>query len=671
MLKKYSDASTISLTEVKDQTSLTVCPEKIMRPASNPIERLRRYETAWRRGEVPAPETLRSIWTLSRHPDAAVREAALILLSSPPLEDESRYLHATLQACLKYGRTRVREIPGPVFEQLFDLWEQAQALGVHMIDAPHFRRLLTRMVRPQLSILLSRPYSVDAFLPLVARRLVLLLEGAGPSRGKRKWRYLRLQWVRRSPPPAWGRPTLVELTPCRLKSARVRRVSESAGRWLHRCRPLLFAEAKTSLAVRPVPFRAVRWGHFGHLSRMWMDRLLDMQSRELSAVRSLAHDVSRITRRVVLSWHNAGLGAAGGWAFEDPTAFFPSPKLWKEFLSSVREQERELGALGFNSKEAAARLLNMRGERLALPAVRRALREVCGLRGLDAAWALACERARRAVAASWPEAEPVGEECGGKHAWGGPAHPGQKWMLPDILTWWKGERDSWVAGLQRMVALAMEAQKLLRRGDLESFVLPWIDKFFISSRRLRDLDYLPALVHGIEAWGLAPLILFWEDTIHPQRPSFRLALDAMRPTGPPFRGIGVFDREGSARHQALETILEFHESVRLFALRPWDDTHHPGSFHRMLDSRDFGFFSSYDSSWKDNLGFLYVGTQVFPLLSEAGYGEDLPTWVGVETRKEPFGRFFRRSVRWRTLGTKAFPCGDPLSVRYARWANLG
>jgi len=402
-----------------------------------------------------------------------------------------------------------------------------------------------------------------------------------------------------------------------------------------------------------------------------MERLLDMQAKELSAVRTLAHDVSRTTRRVVMSWHNAGLAAAGGWAFEDLATVLPSPGLWDELRRSAKTRAEKLGASDPGQEDGADRLLRLRWERLAVPAVRHAVQEVCTLKGLDPAWDHACGRMQTMVTDSMPEIGLSEDLRGEGQAWRGPANPGQRRSLEEVLSWCEEERDSWIAGLRLMVALWLEAEKLLRRGDLESFVLPWIDKFFISSKRLVDRSYLPALVQWIREQGGPPLILFWEDTIHPRRPSFKLALDAMRAEGLPFRGVGVFDGEGSARWAALDTILQTHRHVHLYALRPWDDTHHPGSFHRMLEARDFEFFTTYDSSWKDNLSFLYVGTQVFPLLSEPGFGEYLPAWVGAWGAKHPFGRFFRWSVRCRSLREAACDSGDAFSARYARWANLG
>lgn len=638
-------------------------------PESDPTALMHRCTELLLAGEAPSPDTLRSLWKLSRHPDARIREAALILFSSPPVEDDSLHLKATLEACLRFGRTRAREIPPPVFDLFFDLWEQAHAFGIQLRNGSDFRSLLSRLPLEPLAALLERPCSMEPFLPLMAHRLARLIEGARPSRAKRRWRSLRLKMKRQSGSPQWSRTAFTDLRLHGRRRPGGRRAGRISGPWM--ClRPLLFEAAGTALHRPPTSFRRVQWAGLGNLSAAWLDRLLDHQGRELTSIRGLAHDVSRNTRRAVLSWHNAGLAAAGGWAFEDLAEAIPSAKLREELVRRARVREVEIRGLDRGAEAGAQRLLRLRAERLAFPAARRALREACSLNGLDPAWERACAEAR-ATAVEWmPEAEFEEGLLDGKHCWSGPGSPGQRRPLRDILAWWKLERESWIGGLARLAALAVEAERLLRQGDLESFVLPWVDKFFISSTRLTDSTYLPALAQWIEDRGITPLILFWEDTIHAARPSFRLALDVMRARGLPFRGIGIFDEEGSRRLHAFERIIESHSRVRLFALRPWEDTHHPGSFHAMVKARDFGFYRPYDSSWKDNLGFLYVGTQVFPLLSDAGYGERLPAWVGVGGRKHPFGQFFRQGVRWRSLGQMGRDSKDRLSARYARWANL-
>jgi hypothetical protein len=199
-------------------------------------------------------------------------------------------------------------------------------------------------------------------------------------------------------------------------------------------------------------------------------------------------------------------------------------------------------------------------------------------------------------------------------------------------------------------------------------VLPWIDKFFISSRRRADKGYLAALFGLVDRFIERALVLFWEDTAHARRPSFALALEELAAEGLPFRGIGVFDPHGSDRQDALETIGGEYPAKKLFALRPADDNHYAGIGKRILDGTDVRFLSSYDSSWKDNLVFIYAGTQVFPLLSVQTEMEDVAPWVSSGRERYPFGSWFRRRLRREALG--ATDPADPLSLAYSTWANL-
>ncbi|HTY24660.1 MAG TPA: hypothetical protein VMC85_16125, partial [Desulfomonilaceae bacterium] len=176
-------------------------------------------------------------------------------------------------------------------------------------------------------------------------------------------------------------------------------------------------------------------------------------------------------------------------------------------------------------------------------------------------------------------------------------------------------------------------------------------------------------VQWFERQTTKPLILFWEDTPHPQDPSLKLALRRLREQGRLYRGIGVFGWEGSSRGEALKVICDKHREAVLFALRPYTDCHNFRSFHQLLEKQEYGFFQNYDSSWKDGLCFLYAGTQIFPLLSVQSDMENVPAWIMAEGVKYPFGSYFRGKLREAVLGKSHSKC-DALSRQYALWANL-
>ena len=76
-----------------------------------------------------------------------------------------------------------------------------------------------------------------------------------------------------------------------------------------------------------------------------------------------------------------------------------------------------------------------------------------------------------------------------------------------------------------------------------------------------------------------------------------------------------------------------------------------------------GFFLNYDSSWKDNLAFIYAGTQVFPLLPVQAEMESVSPWVSARGERFAFGAWFRRMLRHISVGKPEGPC-EGLCLEY-------
>jgi hypothetical protein len=376
----------------------------------------------------------------------------------------------------------------------------------------------------------------------------------------------------------------------------------------------------------PPSLKNLYWNGAGSRKLAFWDRLVCCQAEELTQIRGLAHEVSKLSGRVVLSWHNASLGAAGGWAFED------------------------FGALGGEVLRDAQRIR----------------------RSFDLAWAerLCSMRIERLFA---PKA-PLAVSGSGKHEWVGALAPHQKVTRAQLSRWSKSCRKSWSEGLSLLFALANQAQRMLDSGELQSFVLPWIDKFFISSRRRADAGYLEELFGLVSQNIEAPLILFWDDSTHGRAPSLGLAIKDMAHKGLPFAGLGLFNARlsrgyAAERDDALGTIAASYPEKSFFALRPLSEEHNPGAFRQIFKDLDWSFFSRYDSSWKDNLAFLYAGTQVFPLLGQQTEIEPVCPWVARQGKKYAFGAWLRRYVRHVSLGKTSERSGS-LYSNYASWANL-
>jgi hypothetical protein len=148
----------------------------------------------------------------------------------------------------------------------------------------------------------------------------------------------------------------------------------------------------------------------------------------------------------------------------------------------------------------------------------------------------------------------------------------------------------------------------------------------------------------------------------------------MAAAGLPFRGVGIFNAalaEGYAaeREKAVEIITGEYRQTALFALRPANENHCPGAFRKIFEDLDQRFFLNYDSSWKDNLAFLYAGTQVFPLLGTQTEMESIAPWIVTGGKRHGFGAWFRRILRHVSLGgTQEVSC--PIRQKYCAWANL-
>ncbi len=276
---------------------------------------------------------------------------------------------------------------------------------------------------------------------------------------------------------------------------------------------------------KPVqPLRRLYWGGFRGRRICFWEKLVDTQAGELTQIRRLAEEVSSRTGRVVLSWHNAALGAAGGWAFEEMAARFASPVQYGQFVGMVREEAARI-AKSFDFS-AAMDLFDLRADRILAGKMERAV-----------------EHSRICALFVSPSKEPFpvpfggGVQMGeGKFEWPGALSPHQLFSAEQMRAWIENARQDWPQGLILLFALANLGQRMLDSGQISSFVLPWIDKFFISSRRQADLFYLERLFRFVSTNIKQPLVLFWDDTAHSEAPSLGLALQDMGGRGLPFRG---------------------------------------------------------------------------------------------------------------------------------------
>lgn len=625
-------------------------------------------------GKRPSEEELDLLLKLCADPRERIREAALLLVLHPPLAHPLIHYRRLLRYLSKRV-SKVSRLPPAIIEFLCDAAGFLGALPDEASLRDFFIRLLNHLPRSAIRLIFEKPYPLDPFLRCLPPRSLAWIPGASAFSFKRRRRLLQKRLLETTSQTPWARLTTSHLKPLLRSGRSAKQWNISEGRWRTVGRSLLFPPKEAS-APSPLPHTSsvtrFYWEGRGNLSLHYMERLMYFQAEELRSVRQLACRISRKTRRVVLSWHNATLAAAGGWSFETLRQQFPSETLWKSFRETIQKSLSEAKRESYPSFKDLGELWVLREKRLFLPQVLHTLWE-SRIRAI-----LGCNRGEvwrkdLMFAGSFLDWDVISKMLRSeKYGWHGVVSPFQR-IVPEQILAWRQERQSlWHQGFFRLALLIREAQKLMDSGKLSHFVLPWIDKFFISSRREEDSDYLPSIIRWLENEGLDPLILFWEDTAHSRTPSFQLALERLHRQGCRYRGIGIYDRTGATKREKAEAIIcRDHSDVRLFALRPCTDVHSFSSFQQLLETSDYRFFQTYDSSWKDNLAFLYAGTQVFPLLSIQCETELFSAWIASEHGKYPFGAYFRNRLRRKVLETKKSRTpADALSDCYALWANL-
>ena len=361
----------------------------------------------------------------------------------------------------KWFRAPIRNISVELLKLFCELVASAEASLGEPGARRFFIRLVSKMDAELLAWLFEKRFPLRPFLDKIDPKRLFPC-AAGPSRGLRKrWRLLKKRLYSAPRANSALDTTLADLRPLVSLARRgepVRAAWRTHGKAVT-ARPAAAPDAFSPVMIHPY------WGGVGSRQIAYWERLVHSQAGELSEIRRLSHEVSRRTGRVVLSWHNATLGAAGGWAFDDPAVSFESPEVYSSF---VREVLREAVRIRESfDRGSAMRLCSMRTERLFAPKL-----------------AHLVENSSVAARAGEP-----GDEDGNKHEWPGALALHQRITKGQVFEWIESARKSWAEGLILLFALANQGQRMLDSGVIDSMALPWIDKFFISSRRQADVAY--------------------------------------------------------------------------------------------------------------------------------------------------------------------------------------
>ena len=408
------------------------------------------------------------------------------------------------------------------------------------------------------------------------------------------------------------------------------------------------------------------WGERSKAEIAFLDKLISYQARELSEVFRLALEVSRRTKRVVITLHNASQGAATGWGAPSLADQIPVDSadqlsqrvqsLRREFIAELSGRERASPfPLGHSLKEQAENLFRLWGTRLVRPQILQSLwtlRVSLLLNGfpLDE-WEQLIGQAKEILQSG--DHQRLTEGKGLAITFVPPT--AARRLVNHILSWYRKQKENHSKKLSLLWALIRTGQEWLNSSRLAYLVLPIVDKFFISSKRDQDFDYLPSLVKLIHRFDPTPLFLFIDDTSRGSQPSLQLAIDRWRESYP-FLGLGVFAGKRDYPPSDLETILDNSSKIKLFALRPLTQVHNPLAFDFLLAQRPSDFLSpkQYDSSWKDNLPFLYQGTQVAPFSGEVEQPERFSPYLATSAGPMFFGTYYRFKLRQLALERLGF-----------------
>jgi hypothetical protein len=441
---------------------------------------------------------------------------------------------------------------------------------------------------------------------------------------------------------------------------------------------------------RNLDLRIISWGQRRSEEIAFMERLISYQTNELFEVSSLAREVSQRTRRVVLTLHNASLGAASGWGIPAFAQQLPD-EISLGFVERVNALRRNFSAKlsyhcqsvkscnGTSLKAQTDNLFRLWGKRLVGPRLLQdlwALRVSLFLNGLPLEeWEQLLGQSRKLLGDANYQRLTSGK--GLSVTFASPASSRQR--LHETLSWYQNKKKSHSSLLSLLWGLIVAGEEELRKERIPYLVLPIIDKFFISSQRDQDLDYLPLFVQLVSRMSNAPLFFLIDDTSRATHPSLQLAMDRWRQHHA-FLGLGIFAGESNPTASPLESILACSSQINLFALRPLTQVHNRISLDTLLTQRPQDFLTpeEYDSSWKDNLPFLYHSTQVAPLAGPVRQRDEFSPALTASAGPMAFGTYYRcrlRQLALRRLGlpgkkSQANDTQSPLELLWSEYAQL-
>jgi hypothetical protein len=381
------------------------------------------------------------------------------------------------------------------------------------------------------------------------------------------------------------------------------------------------------------------WPRYPDLDLNYFVWILKQNAKELTFARRLATEVSFLTKRPVLTLHNASMGAPSGWGIPD----FKT-QIGRDFLIFNQKLEKENTQL---SKTKIKRLVNLWQKRLIEPQLREYLWQLKETQK-DTFKDMQREIKDIVLPCFWEKFSTQEGVC-----W--------EWsvdLLKKRILFLKHkslqERQRLFLFFPLLIKILKTAALFLKKGRT-SFVLPYIDKFIRSSYGDKDIDFAKVFFEFITQHVPEIIILFFDETVHPKGPTLKLAIAALNKEKEWIKGLGVYGKGEIIKAQDIAALSRHYQ---IFFVSAFQEKTKPFSFREIREQ----YPHSYHPAWRDGLEGFFYGTQV-----EFLSGSDIKELVITDKGPIPLGQFVRLKLKEYALVPKS---KEPFWYFYASLANL-
>lgn len=421
-------------------------------------------------------------------------------------------------------------------------------------------------------------------------------------------------------------------------------------------------------------FEVIHWGDRELSQIRFLEKLISYQGKELNWVWEFTKKACMDTGKIVLSLHNASSAASSGWGIPDFRKQLEKETLFKSFCTEVESKVSNYKKILHTSSDLRE-LKELWVQRIVQPKLNQLLFHLKVSEDLD-----------EHEANSWRK-------------WAGEAYPlcnftseqedlerslsiapinrrVSKLFLQTHLAWSGKISENWLKWHALLLSVLEVGNRMVSDGRCSYLVVPWINKFFISSRREKDTSYLAILIKMILNFLPDTLIVVFDDTTRLRDPSLKLAIPILQKAVSSYgiQGVGIFGKQGEEKssEDVKESIGEIAQGNNVLVTRPYRYVRNHRSLNELIMRRDYTFLSDdqYDSSWKDNTDFLYWGTSIFPLTNALNFTADFPPVIVTNRGTLPFGSYYRNQLIFHALGEKEHHGISPLFKEYGGLANL-